>query len=261
MDCMNAANMNAINAKIKVKRSRLLKRSDYMALCRGQGRYFASGGLSEGLGEQLSEGLGEGLSKGLGGGLSERFENAIDGELGRLRSFIVDGTLRRILMLQLEPDYLKVWDYIKTLPPGQNKSALTHIKGTEIDLQNLLRLYRLKRYYSGASAYPHLIPVCYKITKNAIKQMAEASNLSDFIALIEHTPYKHLGDNFELAVGRAMSDVYTKTAKRYPRSMAGVMGYFFAKNAQLRNLEAIAEGIKHHLSPDEIHDRLLLARE
>jgi len=158
-------------------------------------------------------------------------------ELERLRLFISDIQWRRILEFEREAyqtnpplDYAKMWSFIKRLPMGQNRLALTYIKGTEIDLHNILRIYRLKRYYPEAEVYPHLIPVCYRLNKETLKQMAESPGIAEFIVMVRHSHYFDLSfGDLEEDIVRVMRRVFSDAVKRYPRSMAVVLRHFFSR--------------------------------
>lgn len=217
--------MDALNAKIKAMRARLPTASDYMALCQP------------------------------GAAVSiDRSRLSFENELARLRRFLAD-TEGRKLIQEREP--MEAWAYARSLQRGQNRSALTYITGTEIDLQNILTIYRLKRYYAslpaGADIYPHLTPICYRLRPDELKQMAESPGIFEFIIIAKHTPYGLISfEDPEADIFREMSRVYSKMAKRYPRSMAAVLGYIFARRAEIRNLTAIIEGHKYNLPPEEI---------
>ena len=228
--------MHDINAKIKAMRGKLLDAEQYRILCQSQSMehfqaqlraypIYAQGHIS------MSE------------------------EIARLRLFL-GGKWKRLFSLE---DHMQAWLYVKNLPAGENRQALTYIKGTEIDLYNILWIYRLKRYYPQVEIYPHLIPVCYRLNKESIRQMAESPGVAEFMVAARHTYYNNIFGSFknpEHAIAQAMRRVFAKAAKRYPRSAAGVMGYFYEKKTEINNLTAVMEGIKYGLPPDEIYDAL-----
>ena len=244
--------MDHINAKIKAKRAKLITAEQYQILCRSQSTEhfftqlqmhpaYTHGRIS--MAEEMDRmrlfWAGSGASSGIGSVAAAGWR----------------------LFIALEEDYIQAWSYIKTLPNGPNRQALTYIKGTEIDLHNILCIYRLKRYYPQAEVYPHLVPVCYRLNKEALRQMAESPGIAEFIVNIGHTHYGNVFGSFEdpeWDASRAMRLAFAKTAKRYPLSMAGVLGYFFDKRIELHNLIAVMEGVKYRLAPDEIFKYLSL---
>lgn len=241
---------HAISTKIKAMKAKLLSREEYKALCQCHTvEHF------------------------FGQGISIRDRMSITEELKRLRSFIKDPEGRRILLFEgqmkgqtkgqsegqmKDKDMVKVWSFVKSLPYGQNRQALTYIKGVEIDLNNILYIYRLKRYYTKAQVYPHLVPICYKLNKGDIKKMVECPGTPEFIVAVLNTPYRHINfENAEKAIVREMDQVNSKMAKRFPKSMAEVLGYLSIRRKEMHNLTAIMEGIKYQLRPEEIFKHLL----
>ena len=173
---------------------------------------------------------------------------SLEEEIKRLSLFICDAKTRRLLYLESK-DIFEAWSFIKSMPFSSNcpnRQALRYIKGTEIDLQNILRIYRLKRYYPEEEVFAHLIPVCYKLSKAMIKQMAESPGAAEFIVAVKHSPYAHISfENIELSIAQEMRRVNSRATKRYPRSVAGLMAYLFTKKLEMRNLTAKEEATKH----------------
>ena len=225
--------MDAINAKIKAMRAGLFSVSDYQVLCR-----------SRSVGQFL------GLVK-------KRL--SMEDELRRIRLFVVNTGMRRLLDIIANRDYVKSWSYIKTKVRGQDKIVLTQIKGTEIDLQNIVRIYRLKRYYPQSEIYSQLIPICYRLDKDTIKQMAESPSEKELVVAVKHTCYGHLdfGD-IDVSISDEMRRVISGMTMRYPRSVAGIAAYFFARQTEIHNMTAIEEGLKYQLPPEEIFRNLML---
>ena len=229
---------NALNSKVKAMRAGLLTKPQYQVLCRSQSKeHFLA---------QLPRGYAYG-------------RDSLAEELERLRLFLADVNGRRILTTMAEQDYTRTWACIKTLPKSQNRQALTYIKGSEIDLQNILRIYRLKRHYPDAEVYPHLIPVCYRLNRELIKHMAESPGVAEFTVALKNTHYDRFNfEKPEQAIFLHMRRVYSKAAKRYPHSLAETTSYFFEKNNEIYNIIAISEGLSYRLPPDEIMSCLCL---
>jgi len=149
--------------------------------------------------------------------------------LKRLRLFVCDTQARRVLSLATEPDYLKAWAFIKSLPAGsQERKALELIKGTEIDLVNISRIYRMKRYFPSGEVYPQAVGVTDRLTVEQVKEMSESAGLAEFFVAVRGTAYAGLGfEDIEDEIFREMLGVYAKAARRYRESMAGVLGWLY----------------------------------
>ena len=63
--------------------------------------------------------------------------------------------------------------------------------GSKIDLLNMQWIYRAKKHFNlkEADIYSLLIPIHYRISVEQIKAMAEASNMDEFFAVLQKTPY------------------------------------------------------------------------
>lgn len=143
--------------------------------------------------------------------------------------FISDAKLSRLVLLDEKEDHLQMWRNIKSLPDNNNKRALTYIKGVEIDLHNILRIYRLRKYFPKAEVYPHLIPAFYRLNKYIIKQMVESPGVVELSIIVKYTFYGHVFNTFEEAeVVEEMQKVFARMEKRYPKSMACVFSYFYS---------------------------------
>jgi len=211
--------MAALNTKIRAMRSRLLTPEHYRILCQSQSveHFFAQ--------TQNRPSLKE--------------------ELERMRLF--SG-----YQLSIYGIYELIWQ----LTTKQNKQAFAYIKGTEIDLNNIMQIYRLKKYYPSVEVYTHIIPSFYRLSRDNIRQMAQSAGVPEFIVAVKHTRYNITFDNPQQALDQILAETYAKAAMRYPKSLALVWGYFFAKQLETQNLASIAEALRHKLPLDEIYKYL-----
>ena len=217
-------NYDAINAKVSAMRASLLKPHDYAALA--SGRAASPPVMPE----------------------------------DRLFPLISDMRLRRLLT---EKNYLHIWQGIKSLPDQQNRRAIRLIKGTEVDLLNIMWIYRLKVFLAGqpGQIYPYLIPIQFRLGRGILKVLTDCPGRAELLAELQYTYYAHVFGSFghmEKSYAQEMRRTYSIASKRYPRSVARLMGYLFDKEIETQNCHAIAEGIRYQLSPEEIFASLRL---
>jgi len=129
---------------------------------------------------------------------------------------------------------------------------MEHIKGTEIDLRNIMWIYRLKNYYSvtGSRIYAYLIPINYRLKTASINRMVQSGDSQSLMDEITGGPYGEIFtdfENLELKFGRAMHKVYMEEAKKHPDSLAVVANYLFEKEMELHNITTILEGVRYGL--------------
>jgi len=207
-------NYLALHAKMRAMGARLLRPEDYRQLCSLHG--------PEALRAQLA-------------GRSTPEE-----EWARVLRFVGAGR-RALQAVALSPGqapdlhyYLRAWDAVRALP-GPNRAAISHILGSEIDLRNIQWVQRLKQHGLPPEAlYPHLIPLHYRLRREDLRRWVEA----DASQAAPCAP--------------DMPQVLATAVKRWPRSVAVALRYFWHKQQEAQNLTAIAEGLRHGLSPEEI---------
>jgi len=216
--------MEAINAKLSALQARLLKGENYRSLCNSSSH-----------GHFMSQ-------------VRERM--SMDEEIMRLRKFSCGKHVG-----VLPKDQLKAWMTIKAMPNSRNRHALSYIKGTEIDLENIGRIYRLKEYFPTSAVYPHIIPISYRINQDQLRQLAESPGVPEFIVALRHTSY---GDISIKEPEKLLFQAINRAAKRWPGSAANIQAYFFAREIEIRNLICISEGLRFGLSSEEIYGQMIL---
>lgn len=155
-----------------------------------------------------------------------------------------------------------------------NKSADTYLRGqdrkwtkeflaAEVDMHNLLRSYRYKKYYSysGEKMLAHLFPNKYKLKPEFWKTLAD-SDSKDFRKLAMNTKYRRLFREEDDAswyreVSQAMADSFRKHFRENPYNFTAVICYLFLKEIAIQNLITIIEGVRYALTPKEIRGYLV----
>lgn len=160
--------------------------------------------------------------------------------------------------------FTKVWTMIKHLPNGTNKKIVQQIYGTQIDILNILWIYRSKKYYDTDSAtiLISLIPIHYKLTKKNITKLIEAVSTDDFLKLLSTTYYHYLVDEFnhtaiEAIYDQQLQQLYKQLSTKHTHSMAPVLRYLYEKEKELDKLTTALECIRYRLDPNEIQRYLL----
>jgi len=125
-----------------------------------------------------------------------------------------------------------------------NRIALRCIMGAEIDLYNILWMYRLKRYHrvTGDGTFGYLVPIRYKLSRETTRQMADTATPEALLNIVANGPYstdfKHLGKGPEILSGGltpeqmleiAIARRYQSAARRYPNSLAPALAYLYRR--------------------------------
>lgn len=155
--------------------------------------------------------------------------------------------------------FKKAWKLKDKVLTDNNQTLFTTLLGTEIDLQNIMWLYRAKRYYDTSSSdhYAHIIPINYKLTKDKLVKLIESSSLDEFVSIVKSTYYNEFGNSLmdgtmEVAYNHILSKQHNKCSSRYPNSMAPVHEFLFHKRDEIDRLTTALECIRYKLEPSTI---------
>jgi len=135
--------------------------------------------------------------------------------------------------------YTAQWKRLNRLDKP-NRTALRSILGAEIDLTNILWMYRLKRYHrvTGDGTFGYLIPIRYKLSRETTRRMADCTNPKALLDEIAAGPYAadfmHLekavsaqvtGLTPEEMLAKAVDRRYKTAARRYPNTLAPALAF------------------------------------
>lgn len=161
--------------------------------------------------------------------------------------------------MALDLYYFKhIWKIKDKLFKGKDLKQITKAYGGKFDLLNLQWIYRSKTFYGMDSAdiYALLIPVDYKLKKEEINAMVEASSTEEFQQLINKTFY---GNRFKELPLPKLEEFYTyllrtvleKEASRNPYSVAMMYSFLYHKEHEVRKLTIALECVRYGVSYEE----------
>jgi V/A-type H+-transporting ATPase subunit C len=162
--------------------------------------------------------------------------------------------------------YMNLWTQRKKLPRGERR-AVTHIIGTQIDMRNIMWIYRFKRYYkiSPERIYASLIPVNYRLRAGDISQLAarQIVESQDALSQLLIPPYNSVfkeSTTLEYDYYKKMLSV-CRTAGRAGSAVVSAISYLFLKELEINNLTSLIECVRYGLGPKEILSGLYLPEE
>ncbi|MCL2457125.1 MAG: V-type ATPase subunit [Defluviitaleaceae bacterium] len=138
-----------------------------------------------------------------------------------------------------------------------DRDSLRRVFGTEIDLRNILIIFRLKKFYGldGDLIFSFLIPAKYKLNSDDLKNLAHTKNFSQEVANGKYGAV--FENNFEHGEQILSRFVYSQFKKERRReNLAVVCEYLFARRIEIKNLRAKNEGTRLGLSHEEIFSLL-----
>jgi V/A-type H+/Na+-transporting ATPase subunit C len=154
--------------------------------------------------------------------------------------------------------FMKAWKLKDRVLSGDNLKYVTDTLGLEIDLLNIMWLYRSKKFYNlqVKDAYAYIIPITYKLKKDKLIKLMETSTIEEFSGVLNTTPYEFMVPS--LANG-TIEKVYQSTVlknyklhrDKYPNSMAPISYYLYLKRTEIDRLTSALECIRYKLDPQD----------
>lgn len=152
-----------------------------------------------------------------------------------------------------------IWNNQDKFIPKGEKKYFQNSFGAQVDLLNILWIYRCKKYYtvSDSQIYSFLIPIYYNLDRSNIKALVEAENDDLFFELINNCYYgRNYGfertQSMESQFGRILNSIYMNDFKDAPYSLASINAYFHLKNLEVAKVVTAMECIRYGYSPEII---------
>lgn len=170
-------------------------------------------------------------------------------------------------MVELEFKHIYYNEYIQTvnrLFKGKKKDDLLTMINTLIELQNITKIYRLKKYFKETPEQirKSLFLENTRIPKKELEAMIEAKDANDFLKKLANSSYKLYIDNNEFVYIEYYTEkIKYNLAKRFMRfstdSALVYMTYEIVFQIEIDNLKHIIEGLRYGESPSQIKSMLI----
>lgn len=168
--------------------------------------------------------------------------------------------------IQLDILYYKMaWKRLRKLKDGRTRAIYTQILGTEIDWQNIMWMYRSKRFFNRKQEdiYADMIPISYRLKQAELKALLKSETLEEFMEILGKTSY-FSGKDAEVSLGdeitfkQMMEKTYQKVCRKYPMSLAPVIKYLYDKENEIDVLTTILEGVRYRIPAREIQELVMI---
>lgn len=160
--------------------------------------------------------------------------------------------------------YTGVFETIQKQTHGDEKEELLEVFGRQVDLLNMLRIDRLKRYFSASPDMVRsmVIPFHYKIPPRTLNEMIEARSADDAFDIFSGTSYgkmlkKHPLENPSDFSNRCQYDICRTKMFFSTHASVVMLSYVFLAEIELENIIKIIEGIRYGLPQKEIAGMLI----
>lgn len=170
-------------------------------------------------------------------------------------------------MLELEFKHIYYQEYIQTvnrLFKGKKREDLLTMINTSIELQNITKIYRLKKYFNATpdQIRETLFLEYTRISKKTMNELIEAKDASDFLKKLADSPYKlYIDDHDFVYIEYYTEKIKYHLAKRFMRfstdSALVFMTYKIVYQIEIDNLKHIIEGLRYGETPSQIESMLI----
>ena len=154
-----------------------------------------------------------------------------------------------------------IWSVKEKLFKRRDLEEITKAYGNKFDMLNLQWIFRSKKYYhmGPADIYALLIPVHYRLSKNDIASLVEASDEEEFRKILDTTYYKKRfpelsPENLEELYTLNLKTILETEARKYPHSVIMIYSYLYHKEHEVDRLTTAVECVRYGLSTAEILD-------
>lgn len=151
-----------------------------------------------------------------------------------------------------------IWKEKKKLMKGKELELFTQIYGSQIDMLNMMWIFRAKKYYQipASGIYALIIPVTYKLKKEQIQKMVEADPGRALEQAVQATYYgRHHEElkeqDLEVLYRQMLVHIYQQERQKSPYSMAVITSYLFQKEQEIDQITTVLECVRYGLTPSE----------
>lgn len=154
--------------------------------------------------------------------------------------------------------FTQIWNVRKKLFKGKDLDEITRAYGEKFDMLNLQFIQRSKRYFhmDAASIYALLIPMNYKLKKEEITALVEASSYEEAKRIFQQTWYGKKYEqltvaNLEEFYNYILRNILEKEAHRNPYSVAMIYSYLYHKEHEVNRLTIAIECVRYGVKQEE----------
>lgn len=158
--------------------------------------------------------------------------------------------------------YKQLSETILKKTSGKDKELLLMSFGLEVDVRNIMWIYRGKKYYdiSKGILYSYMLPGGYKLKKDKIVDLVETETPEQVLSQLKRGPYKDIVDfssgNWDNSFYKYYGHKQNRLIRFLPFTIAPIIGYIFIKEIEIMNLTTIIEGIRYKVEPSKIESYL-----
>ena len=145
----------------------------------------------------------------------------------------------------------------------KDNKRLKEIIGKEIDLLNIIWIYRSVKYYGydKSTINELLIPIDYKLSKKAKENLMEKTSFPEFLQVLNSTIYKNVFNdekNLERDMYKYLYNLNKKVIKEEMFNICFIFSYLSILDIEIKNIINIVEGIRYKIDRQELKKKLIV---
>ena len=160
--------------------------------------------------------------------------------------------------------YENLFDMIKHTYKGSLQRQLLEIFETSLELENMTKIYRLKKYFRADPQLilRSLIPVRSRLSGSFIEELVQAPTDKEMMRLLSESSYQfYVGDKDYVFIEYYASEIKYHLSERYMRfsTVAPLVyaTYMSLHHIEIENIIHIIEGVRYHVAPESIEEVLI----
>lgn len=160
--------------------------------------------------------------------------------------------------------YNDLFDAVRQKGKNGAEKKIDVLLKEEIDLLNITRILRLKRYYKipKDECLVYMISDHYRFGKDLADEMLDAPNFEAALSVLEKTPYAKFFPNetediWDQKVLHYEYQVNKRLIQMSPPSIYSIISYLNLRKLEMHNLVNIIEGVRYHIPKEQIEKYLI----
>lgn len=181
------------------------------------------------------------------------FENIIN-------SFLDTNNIEESNLFLLEMQLDKF--YFENLFNNLNTESSRKLIGTKIDLENIIWIYRMKKYYNmpEEEIKEYIIEVDYNL--KCLNELIAIDDYKQIIEFLKKTKYKEIfeteNENLEILIRKYMYNQYKKTFRQAKYDISTIISYLGMDKNQIENIINIVGGVEYKIDKQKIQEKIII---
>lgn len=181
------------------------------------------------------------------------FENIIN-------SFLDTNNIEESNLFLLEMQLDKF--YFENLFNNLNTESSKKLIGTKIDLENIIWIYRMKKYYNmpEEKIKKYIIEIDYNL--KCLNELIAIDDYKQIIEILKKTKYKEIfeteNENLEILIRKYMYNQYKKTFRQAKYDISTIISYLGMDKNQIENIINIVGGVEYKIDKQKIQEKIII---